>query len=301
MANLRDIKKRIDSTSSTQKITRTMEMVSTAKIRKAQEAIESARPYALSMMEVLGNVALYVQGASHPLLERHEKYERVVIIAVTSDRGLAGAFNSNILRMAETAITEAREKGVVADVIPVGKKAVNYFKYREISPLAAFRDFSEKPTFADARAIAHEVIGRYETGEVDAVTILFNRFKNVAEQSPEGHQLLPIERAALDDAGAEVAAASIGNVPPEYGFEPDAESVLDRLLPTYVETLVYRALMESAASEQGARRTAMKSATDNATEMIATYTRIYNRARQASITNEIAEIVGGAAALEDAS
>jgi F-type H+-transporting ATPase subunit gamma len=299
MPNLRDIKKRIDSTSSTRQITRTMEMVSTAKIRKAQEAIESARPYALSMMEVLGNVALYVSGASHPLLEKHEKYERVIIIPVTSDRGLAGAFNSNILRMAENAVAEARERGAEVEIVAVGKKAVNYFKYREMTPIASFRDISEKPTFADARAIAHEVIGRYVSGEVDAVTIMFNRFKNVAEQKPEVHQLLPIERTALDDAGA--GAAAEGTIAPEYSFEPDAETVLDRLLPTYVETLVYRALMESAASEQGARRTAMKSATDNATEMIATYTRIYNRARQASITNEIAEIVGGAAALEDAS
>ena len=299
MPNLRDIKKRIDSTSSTRQITRTMEMVSTAKIRKAQEAIESARPYAMSMMEVLGNVALYVSGASHPLLEKHDKYERIVVIPVTSDRGLAGAFNSNILRMAEVAIAQAHEKGAQVEVVAVGKKAVNYFKYREMTPIASFRDISEKPTFADARAIAHEVIGRYGSGEVDAVTILFNRFKNVAEQKPEVHQLLPIERTALDDAGAGVTAG--GMIPPEYSFEPDAETVLDRLLPTYVETLVYRALMESAASEQGARRTAMKSATDNASEMIATYTRIYNRARQASITNEIAEIVGGAAALEDAS
>ena len=299
MPNLRDIKKRIESTSSTRQITRTMEMVSTAKIRKAQEAIESARPYALSMMEVLGNVALFVSGASHPLLEKHGKFERIVVIPVTSDRGLAGAFNSNILRMAEASIAEAREKGAEVDIVAVGKKAVNYFKYREMTPIASFRGISEKPTFADARAIAHEVIGRYGSGEIDAVTILFNRFKNVAEQKPEIHQLLPIERTTLDDAGAGVTAG--GGIPPEYSFEPDAETVLDRLLPTYVETLVYRALMESAASEQGARRTAMKSATDNATDMIATYTRIYNRARQASITNEIAEIVGGAAALEDAS
>jgi F-type H+-transporting ATPase subunit gamma len=299
MPNLRDIKKRIESTSSTRQITRTMEMVSTAKIRKAQEAIEAARPYALSMMEVLGNVALYASSATHPLLEKHDKYERVVIIPVTSDRGLAGAFNSNILRMAENAVAEARGKGAEVDIVAVGKKAVNYFKYREMTPLASFRDISEKPTFADARDIAHEVIGRYAAGEIDAVTVLFNRFKNVAEQKPEVYQLLPIERTVLDDAGADQKA--VDTVAPEYSFEPDAETVLDRLLPTYVETLVYRALMESAASEQGARRTAMKSATDNATEMIATYTRIYNRARQASITNEIAEIVGGAAALEDAS
>jgi F-type H+-transporting ATPase subunit gamma len=296
MPNLRDVKKRIDSTSNMRQITRTMEMVATAKIKKAQGAIEAARPYALAMMEVLGNVAQYVRGASHPLLETHDKHERAVVIPVTADRGLAGAFNSNILRMTEGIIAEEHGKSAEVEIVAVGKKAINYFKYREMEPVAAFRDLSDKPTFADARAIAAEVIGRYTSGEIDAVSIVFNRFKNVAEQRPEIHQLLPIEHRALDDAEANAQR----QVPPEYTFEPDPESVLDRLLPTYVETLVYRALMESAASEQGARRTAMKAATDNASEMITTLTRSYNRARQASITGEIAEIVGGAAALEDA-
>jgi F-type H+-transporting ATPase subunit gamma len=295
MPNLRDIQKRIVSTNSTRQITRTMEMVATAKIKRAQSAIEAARPYALAMMEVLGNVARYVQGASHPLLEVHEKHERVVVIPVTSDRGMAGAFNSNILRLTEGVVASEREKGAATEIIAVGKKAVNYYRYREIVPIRSFRDISDKPTFADARAIASEVIERYTNGEIDGATIVFNRFKNVAEQKPEVHQLLPVERRALDEAQGSVSK----DIPPEYMFEPDAETVLERLLPTYVETLVFRALMESAASEQGARRTAMKSATDNATDMITLYSRQYNRARQAAITNEIAEIVGGAAALED--
>ncbi|MBS3957699.1 MAG: ATP synthase F1 subunit gamma [Clostridiales bacterium] len=293
MPNLRDIKKRIGSVESTRQITRTMEMVATAKIKKAQEKIEAARPYAISMMEVLGNVARYAKGAEHPLLERHGKRERVVLISVTSDRGLAGAFNSNILRITEGVISEERARGVEVDVIAVGKKAAGYFKYRGIEPLATFRDISDKPTFADAKAIASHVIGSFSAEEIDGVYVVFNRFKSVAEQRPEIHQLLPIERRVVDDAaeGADVSA--------EYTFEPDAVSVLERLLPTYVETLVFRALMESAASEHGARRTAMKSATDNASEMITSLTRSYNRARQAAITNEIAEIVGGAAALEE--
>jgi F-type H+-transporting ATPase subunit gamma len=297
MANLRDIQKRILSTSNTRQITRTMEMVATAKIRKAQEAIESARPYALSMMEVLGNVARYVRGASHPLLEDHDKHERIAVIAVTSDRGLAGAFNSNILRLTEEVMASEREKGAATELVAVGKKANGYFRYRDIVPIASYAGMSDKPTFADAREIAANVIDRYTGGDIDGAIIVFNRFKNVAEQKPEVHQLLPIKPTTLTDA--EQTAAEKG-VPPEYLFEPDAETVLARLLPTYVETLVYRALMESAASEQGARRTAMKSATDNASEMITSLTRIYNRARQAAITNEIAEIVGGAAALEDA-
>lgn len=293
MANLRDIKKRIGSVESTRQITRTMEMVATAKIKKAQEKIEAARPYALAMMEVLGNVARNAKGAEHPLLKEHERRARVVLIAVTSDRGLAGAFNSNILRMIENLMREEHDKGAQVDIITVGKKAGGYFRYRGIEPLAAYRDISDKPTFADAKSIASHVIGAYSAEEVDAVYIAFNRFKNVAEQKPEVHKLLPIEQTVVKEAAQEA------DVSAEYMFEPSPESVLERLLPTYVETLIFRALMESAASEHGARRTAMKSATDNAGEMIITLSRSYNRARQAAITNEIAEIVGGAAALED--
>ena len=296
MPNLRDIKKRIVSVHSTRQITRTMEMVATAKIKKAQERIESARPYALSMMEVLGNVARFAKGAEHPLLLEHEKRERVVVIAVTSDRGLAGAFNSNILRLTEDIIRDESANDTQVDIIAVGKKAVGYFRYRGIEPIAAYRDISDKVTFADAKSIAGHLIPGYEAEEIDAVYVVFNRFKNVAEQKPEVHQLLPIERRVMDEAVEDVEAVRLSA---EYQFEPDPESVLELLLPTYVETLIYRALMESAASEQGARRTAMKSATDNASEMINTLTRSYNRARQAMITNEIAEIVGGAAALED--
>jgi F-type H+-transporting ATPase subunit gamma len=293
MPNLRDIKKRIDSTQSMAKITRTMEMVATAKIKKAQERIESARPYALAMIEVLGNVARYVSGASHPLLETHPERKRALVIAVTSDRGLAGGFNSNILRLTEDVMRRERAEGLEVDVVAVGKKAIGYLRYRGLEPVATYRDISDRPTFADAHSIASHVIAPYSACDLDAVYVVFNRFKNVAEQKPEIHQLLPIERSVMESAAEELT------VRPEYLFQPSASAVLERLLPTYVETLIYRALMESAASEQGARRTAMKSATDNATEMINTLTRSYNRARQAAITNEIAEIVGGAAALED--
>lgn len=293
MANLRDIKKRIGSVQSTSQITRTMEMVATAKIKKAQERIEAARPYALAMMELLGNVRRYATGASHPLLEERADRRKIVAIAITSDRGLAGAFNSNILRMTENYLRAMQESGVDVELITVGKKAVAYFLYRGIRPVATYRDISDKPTFADAKSIASHVIGAYSRAEVDEVTIVFNRFVNVADQSPESHRLLPIESATLDDA------AQSADVSAEYIFEPDAEEVLGDLLPTYVEALIYRALMESAAAEHGARRKAMKSATDNATEMIGTLTRSYNRARQAAITTEISEIVGGAAALED--
>jgi F-type H+-transporting ATPase subunit gamma len=293
MANLRDIKKRITSVQSTRQITRTMEMVSTAKIKRAQERIEAARPYALAMMELLGNVTRYASGAQHPLLDVRESKRRVVAISVTSDRGLAGAFNSSILRLTEDYLRDMQAKGVEVDLVTVGKKASAYFLYRGVEPMLSVRDVSDKPTFADAKAIANSVIRAYSEAEIDEVVVLFNRFVNVADQSPELHQLLPIETSVLDEAAEKV------EVNAEYIFEPSAEQVLDVLLPTYVEALIFRALMESAASEHGARRKAMKAATDNASEMITSLTRVYNRARQAAITTEISEIIGGAAALED--
>jgi F-type H+-transporting ATPase subunit gamma len=293
MPNLRDIRQRISNVQSTRQITRTMEMVATAKIRKAQSRIESARPYALSMMEVLGNVARFVRDAKHPLLEEHEKHERVVIVTVVSDRGLCGAFNSNILRMTEGLMREEAAQGAESDIIAFGKKAIGYFRYRGIEPMASYRDVSDKPSIEEARSIATRVIEAYSAGEIDGVKMVFNRFKNAAEHIAEIHDLLPIKHTVVED---ETDAMQLN---PEYVFEPSADAVLEHLLPTYVETLVYRALLESAASEQGARRSAMKSATDNASEMITSLTRTFNRARQGAITNEIAEIVGGAASLED--
>lgn len=297
MATLRDIKNRITSVQSTRQITRTMEMVSTAKIRRAQDRIENARPYAMAIAEVLGNVVRYVPAdVQHPLLAVRTERRRVAVVAVTSDRGLAGAFNSNIIRMTERTLADFAEAGVDVEFITVGKKALGYFRYRGIEPAMSLVGVSDKPTFAEARQIAQRVIDGYSNGELDAVYVLFNRFKNLAEQKPESHQLLPIERSVLEQAEAEVEAKG-RNL--EYVFEPTSGAVLESLLPGYVEALIYRALLESAASEHGARRTAMKSATDNASEMISTLTRSYNRARQAAITTEIAEIVGGAAALEE--
>jgi F-type H+-transporting ATPase subunit gamma len=296
MATLRDIKNRITSVQSTRQITRTMEMVSTAKIRRAQERIENARPYALAMAEVLGNVVRYVGDVTHPLLEVREDRKRVCLIAITSDRGLAGAFNSSIIRMTERMLAEFTAAGVEVDLVAIGKKAVGYFRYRGIEPSLSITGISDKPSYEDARQLAQRVMDEYGNAEIDAAYVLFNRFKSLAEQKPESHQLLPIEQAVLTQAEADVAARGLNL---EYTFEPTSADVLRSLLPTYVEALIYRSMLESAASEHGARRTAMKSATDNATEMISTLSRSYNRARQAAITTEIAEIVGGAAALED--
>jgi F-type H+-transporting ATPase subunit gamma len=296
MATLRDIKNRIGSVQSTRQITRTMEMVSTAKLKKAQTRIENARPYALAMAEVLGNVVRYVDDVSHPLLEVHPERKRVALISIVSDRGFAGAFNSNIIRLTERSMAEFAADGVDVEMILAGKKALGYFRYRGVEPSVSLVGNSDKPSYEEARSIAAHVMKEYEEGEVDAVYVLFNRFKNIADQVPEMHQLLPIEHEVLDSAEAGVRAAG-RNL--EYLFEPSSKQVLADLLPTYVEALIYRSMLESAAAEQGARRTAMKSATDNASEMITTLTRSYNRARQDAISTEIAEIVGGAAAQED--
>lgn len=295
MATLRDIKNRIKSVQSTRQITSTMEMVATAKLKRAQTRIENARPYALSMAEVLGNVVRSVGDVRHPLLEVRDERRRICVISVVSDRGFAGAFNSNIIRMTERLVNENTEQGIETELITSGKKVLAYFRYRGIEPALSLLGMSDKPNYKDARVIAERVIAEYESGAIDAVYVLFNRFRNVADQVPETHQLLPIDPRMLQRAEEEVERAGIQR---EYIFEPSSMEVLARLLPAYVEALIYRAMLESAAAEQGARRTAMKSATDNASEMITSLTRSYNRARQDAISTEIAEIVGGAAAQE---
>jgi F-type H+-transporting ATPase subunit gamma len=248
------------------------------------------------MAEMLGNVVPYVKDVKHPLLDTREEYKTVLFVAVTSDRGLAGAFNSNIIRIVQSAMRQEQAQGRETRLITVGKKALSYFRYLGVEPELTLRGMSDKPTYAHALEIATHAMDAYIAGEVDAVHVVFNRFKNIAEQKPESHQLLPIAHSLLSQVESDVESRGLNF---EYIFEPSAERVLSDLLPTYVEALLYRALLESAASEHGARRTAMKSATDNASDMITTLTRSYNRARQAAITTEIAEIVGGAAAMEE--
>jgi F-type H+-transporting ATPase subunit gamma len=327
VANLRDIKKRINSVESTKQITRTMEMVATAKIRRATDRIVAATPYAMAMVEVLEAIAERTTNPESPLLAAHSSVKRVAVIAVTSDRGLAGGFNSNVLRAVDKFITAQRSAGIECDVVACGKKAIAYFKYRGIEPVLTFRDQSADPQISQAREIAALVIDGYSNEKLDRVHIFYNHAKNVADQVLTSEVVLPIEKveyhevgegeesAVYTDESAKAAAAhaavltqartsardvsSASDLAGEFDFEPSASAVLDVLLPSYVETRIYHALLDSAAGEQGARRKAMKSATDNATEMVTTLTRVYNRARQGAITTEITEIVGGAAALEE--
>ncbi|MEG0758758.1 MAG: ATP synthase F1 subunit gamma [Raoultibacter sp.] len=306
MPNLHDIERRIGSVSSTKQITRTMEMVAAAKIRRSNERVAAATPYSTSMVEILAHVAERVGGSENELLQKHDEVKNVLIVAVVSDRGLAGGFNSNVLRYVERLMKEKAAAGAHVSIAACGKKAIGYFNYRQIDPVLEFRDLSADPTVEEATALATYAIAGYKEGSLDEVIVVYNHAKNAAEQVLREELVLPVDTATLlaevADAAAEPIAESKEVEPALSGdvvFEPDAAAVLDKLLPAYVRTTLYHALIDSAASEQGARRTAMKSATDNANEMVESLTRVYNRVRQGAITTEISEIVGGAAALED--
>ena len=298
MPNLHDIERRISSVTSTKQVTRTMEMVAAAKIRRATDRVESSTPYSNSMMEMLAHVAQQAGGSGSALLSKHDEIKNVLLVVVVSDRGLAGGFNTNVLRTAERLMKEKQAAGAAVQVVACGKKALGYFTYRNVVPVLEFKDMSADPTVEEASSIAAYAIGGYEAGNLDEVYLIYNHAKNAAEQILRTELVLPVDTEALlgnaKNAEGEEQDASTG-----VEFEPDAESVLNGLLPAYVRTTLYHGLIDSAAAEQGARRTAMKSATDNANEMVQTLTRVYNRVRQGAITTEITEIVGGAAALEE--
>jgi len=301
MANLKEIKGRISAIQSTRQVTRTMEMVSTAKIRGAQNKANAAEPYVQALRHILSDLRRAGTGVAHPLLEEHAECKRIMLVAITSDRGQAGGFNSGIIHLAEQAYAQALKQGLEVELVCYGRKAVSYFQYRGIASVMSFIGHTGAPTFADAQSLAARIIREYTEGTLDKVEIIYNHFVNVARQVPQTTTLLPVviedEDEGSSAAGQEKTPAQRRNL--EYIFEPSAEDVLKSLVPTYVEAMIFGYFLESAEAEHGARRTAMKAATDNASEMISTLTRSYNRARQSAITTEISEIVGGAAALED--
>lgn len=262
----------------------------------------AATPYADSMVEMLANVAKRVGGSENALLRTHDEVKNVLFVVVVSDRGLAGGFNSNVLRHVERLMKEKQAAGASTEVVACGKKAVGYFTYRKVEPALGFIDLSADPTMEEAASVAAYAIDGYENGTIDEVVVVYNHSKNAAEQVLRTELVLPVDTAALE---AELATDGVqlsegdAKLEGDVIFEPSAGAVLDRLLPAYVRTTLYHALIDSAAAEQGARRNAMMSATDNATEVLETLTRLYNRVRQGAITTEISEIVGGAAALED--
>jgi len=300
LATTRDIKRRIDSVRNTRKITRAMELVASAKLRRAQDAIESLRPYAQAMRRLMAQAARQSGGGKAlSLLEEREAEGTAIFVAITGDRGLAGAFNVNIVRTAFTVAERLREEGFSEVVFTtVGKKGAGTIAFRGMTIDRSFQGFSVEPTYADAEQVTEHLVGRFTEGEVNRVVIVYNAFKSVLEQMVTTEQLLPIERMVIldaDDDGEEDERV------PSRGlalFEPDPEEFLKTLLPTFLDTTIYRALLESAAAELAARRTAMHNATDNAGTLIDQYTLAMNRARQAAITQEILEVVAGADALQ---
>jgi F-type H+-transporting ATPase subunit gamma len=286
MATLRDIQRRIKSVQSTQKITRAMKLVAAAKLRRAQERIIAARPYASKMAELLGNLVTGADGDTHPLLEQREGPRRQIVI-ITADKGLAGAFNSNVIRRSLEFVRTSNTTELT--LVVVGRKARDFYRRRDYTITRDMIGFWDRLAFSHAQELADYFMQQYLDNEVDEVHLMYNEFRSVASQRPVRQQLLPIPRADGEQEAAETV---------DYIYEPSPAAILGDLLPRHVRMQVYRALMESLAGEYGARMTAMEAATKNAKEMIEVLTIQYNKARQEKITKELLDIVGGAEALK---
>ncbi len=297
-AQMRVYRQRIRSVQATKKITRAMELIAASRVVKAQQRVRESSPYARALTRAVSAVATF-SNVDHPLTTESEEVRRAAVLVVTSDRGLAGAYSSSVLKESERLIGELRGEG--KEVVPflVGRKAVGFYKFRKREYADEWTGFTDQPTFGVAREIGEALVGAfnqdYTEGGVDEVHIVFTRFVNMVTQEPDVIRMLPLEVVE----GEEAPAAD--DVLPLYEFEPSAEQVLDALLPKYVSARIYNCLLQAAASELASRQRAMKSATDNAEELIKKYTRLANQARQAEITQEISEIVGGSDALADAS
>jgi F-type H+-transporting ATPase subunit gamma len=308
--SLREYRAKIKTVESTKKITRAMELIAASRIIKAQQRAQSAAPYARELTRAVSAVATY-SNVDHPLTTEPEESNRAAILVVTSDRGLAGAYSSGAIKESERLAEKLRGEGKEVDIYVSGRKGVAYFKFRRRDIIDSWTGHSDQPTYDVAREVGEaliaafvagtEVAERVETGDeerdvpgVDEVHVVFTRFRTMLVQEPTAIRLLPLEIVESDEKPAE------DQVLPLFEFEPSAETVLDELLPKYVQSRIYFAFLQAAASELAARQKAMKSATDNAEDLIKKYTRIANQARQAGITQEISEIVGGANALADA-
>ena len=292
MAAVHDIKRRIRSVQNTRKITKAFELVAAARLRRAQARIEAMRPYADRMMELMSETARASTPARGlPLLQRRE-VRTAAVLALTGDRGLAGGFNSQILRQVFTVERRLRGEGVEGRWLVSGRKGASSLRFRRYEVDQAWIGFSDRPGYSDAQGIAHKVCELYSEGEVDSVILIYNHFVSPLVQRVVEQEILPIPES-LFEAGEDRDQALSG----DFIYEPEAEEILERLLPVYVETELFRALLESAASEQGARMTAMRNASKNAGELIDSLTLAMNRARQAEITQEILEVVAGADAL----
>ena len=293
--SLREYRARIRSVESTKKITRAMELIAASRIIKAQQRAQAAAPYARELTRAVSAVATY-SNVDHPLTEETTESNRAAILIVTSDRGLAGAYSSSVIKEAERLVEKLRGEGKKVAIYVSGRKGVTYFNFRKREIVDSWTGHSDQPTYDVAREMSDALIEQFLTEEtgVDEVHVVYARFKSMLVQEPTAVRLLPLEIVEGDERPAEEELL------PLYEFEPSPAEVLDALLPRYVTSRIYFALLQAAASELAARQRAMKSATDNATELIKKYTRIANQARQAGITQEISEIVGGVNALADA-
>lgn len=289
-AELRQIRRRISSVQATKKITRAMELIAASRIVKAQLRVRQSVPYAEKISEVIRTVSAASGGVSHPLLDRREIKDLGVLV-ISSDRGLAGAYNTNVIRMSEGEMISERQSGKDNRLYLVGKKAQTYFRFRNYRIERVFAGVTDAPLYRDARAVANTLLEAYATGAVDAVDAYYTRYRSALRQEAVKYRILPIEPPTAD--GQESAAQV------NYTFEPSPGEILDRLLPRYVEAVIFGMLLDSSASEHASRQRAMKAATDNANELIKVLTRVANQARQAEITTEISEIVGGSEALAE--
>jgi len=298
-AQLRIYRRRIRSVKATKKITRAMELISASRIVKAQQRVSASTPYANELTRAVSAVATF-SNTNHPLTTESENPKRAAVLIITSDRGMAGAYSSSAIKEADGLIVTLKQRGLEVDTYLVGRKAVNYFKFRNRAIKNSWTGFSDNPTYANAKTISDELIAAFikdaqvDIDGVDELHIVYTEFKSMITQIAMNKRMLPLEVVESD------RPAPAGLLP-MYEFEPNAGEVLNALLPRYIESRVYNALLQSAASEHAARRRAMKSATDNADELIKSLTRLANAARQAEITQEISEIVGGADALASAS
>jgi F-type H+-transporting ATPase subunit gamma len=294
MAKGRELKGRIKSVENTRKITRTMEMVATSKMKRAQDRVVAARPYANALTEVISSLYSSDLAERFPLLRQPGTPRRVALVVLTSNRGLAGGFNANLIKEARARIAELERAGQQVDVHVIGKKGLGYFKYVGRALASQRTDITDRPTAENAAEIVDQLMNAFITGEIDGVYVTYSKFNSVLSTPPTTDRVLPVTPPA---AKAGTGARDAGGQR-DYLLFPNAEAILTELLPSYVRNSVYRALVETVAGEQSARRTAMKNATDNAGDILNVLRRTYNRARQAQITQEIAEIVGGAAALQ---
>ncbi len=286
MSGSREVKRRIKSVENTRQITRTMELVATSKLKRATDRVYATRPYAEALEGIVSGLYSPALSEKYPILRRPDEERRAAVLLLTANRGLCGAFNANLIKEARGLMDDLRARAIEPELHVAGKKAVAYFRFRGEEMLTERVDIGDNPSVEEAESLIGPVRERFETGVVDAVYLVSSEFRSAMSTPPQTRRILPIE------GDPEAPPAD------HYILTPSADVILERILPSYIRNVVFTALVENAAAEQGARRSAMKNATDNAGEVLENLKRTYNRARQAQITQEIAEIVGGSAALE---